>query len=176
MIPMLRTIALSLAMLGLCLIGSGCAAVSPAAEAMVGKEAPTGRLMMLSGDDVAIRPDDGGMKVLLFWATWCPYSKDAIADFEELARRYQSRRDVAFYAVSIDRNDELDILESRINEQNLRTVQHVFSGNDVQDEAFLALHGNTIPYAVVIDGEGIVRFVDIGVSGLSSYLRRTLGR
>jgi hypothetical protein len=46
----------------------------------------------------------------------------------------------------------------------------------VQDEAFLALHGNTIPYAVVVDGDGVVRFVDIGVSGLSSYLRRTIGR
>lgn len=173
---MIRTFVCCLGFLAVSALSSGCAAVSPAAEAMVGQEAPTGRLMLLSGDDVAIRPDDGRMKVMLFWATWCPYSKDAIADFEELARRYQARRDVAFYAVSIDRNDELYILEERIQEQNLRTVQHVFSGNDVQDEAFLALHGNTIPYAVVVDGDGVVRFVDIGVSGLSSYLRRTIGR
>ncbi len=141
---------------------------------MVGNQVPTGRLMLLSGDDIAIRPDDGKMRVLLFWATWCPYSKDAIEDFEALARKYSSRSDVAFYAVSIDRNEDYQVLESRIQEQDLRTVQHVFSGNDVQDEAFIALYGTTIPYAVVVDRSGVVRFVDVGVSGLDSYLRRAL--
>lgn len=165
-----------MALVGILLLASGCAAASPAAQALVGQQVPSARLMMLSGEDVAIRPDDGRKKVLLFWATWCPYSKSAIEDFEDLARQYRSRSDVAFYAVSIDRNQDLDILESRIREQNLHTVQHVFSGNDIQDEAFIALYGNTIPYAVVIDGDGVVRFVDIGVSGLESYLSNTLRR
>jgi len=149
---------------------SGCATVSPAAKSLVGKPVTEGRLMLLSGDDVSLVPDDGRTKVLLFWATWCPYSKGAIEDYESLAREYAGRDDLLFYAVSIDRNEDISVLESRISEQDLKTMQHVFSGNDIQDEAFLSLHGNTIPYAVVIDGRGTVKFVDIGVSGLSSFL------
>lgn len=170
----LKSVVSFLGLVAACAFSSGCSAISPAAEAMVGKAVPSARLMMLSGEDVAIRADDGRMKVLLFWATWCPYSRDAIFDFEELARSYRSRTDVIFYAVSIDRNEDLEILESRIREQDLRTVQHVFSGNDVQDEAFIALYGNTVPYAVAVDRRGTVRFADIGVSGLSAYLSDTL--
>lgn len=156
------------------LCSTGCLSISSSAKELINQPVPEARLMMLSGEDVAIRPDDGKMKVLLFWATWCPYSKAAIEEFEALAREYSSRSDVVFYAVSIDRNEEISILESRIQEQDLRTVQHVFSGNDIQDEAFLSLRGTTIPYAVVIDREGTVRFLDIGVSGLDGYLSEAL--
>ena len=171
----LRVLSVTFALVLMSICSTGCASVSSRAEALVGKQTPDGRLMMLSGDDVALRPDDGRMKALLFWATWCPYSKSAIEQFEALARKYSSRDDVAFYAVSIDLNAEMDILEARIREQDLQTVNHVFSGNDIQDEAFLALEGNTIPYAVVISSDGVVRFVGIGAAGLSSYLDDALG-
>jgi len=92
------------------------------------------------------------------------------------SRKYRRRTDVSFYAVSLDRNQDIGILESRIQEQDLKTVQHVFSGNDIEDEAFLSLHGTTIPYAVVIDRNGVVQFLDIGVSGLESYLDDTTRR
>lgn len=154
---------------------SACATLSPAAEDQLGKPAPAGRLMMLSGEDISLQADDGKEKVILFWATWCPYSKSAIERYEALARKYRRRTDVHFYAVSLDRNQDIGILESRIQEQDLKTVQHVFSGNDIEDEAFLSLHGTTIPYAVVIDRNGVVQFLDIGVSGLESYLDDTLG-
>lgn len=73
---------------------------------------------------------------MLFWATWCPYSRGAIEDFEELAREYANRRDLSFYAVSVDNNQDIAELLGRISEQDLRVVQHVFSGNDIQDEVF----------------------------------------
>lgn len=130
--------------------------------------------MLLSGDDVAMRSDDGTTKVILFWATWCRYSKSAIEDFEALAREYRERRNVNFYAVSLDRNEDISILESRIREQDLSTVQHVFSGNDIQDEAFISVRGATIPYAVVIGPDGRVKFLGMGVSGLEGYLHDTL--
>ncbi len=149
---------------------SGCASVSTNALELIGQPAPEARLMMLEGGDIAIRAKDGRTKVLLFWATWCPYSRGAIEDFEELAREYANRRDLSFYAVSVDNNQDIAELLGRISEQDLRVVQHVFSGNDIQDEVFLSLRGKTIPYAAVIDKSGFVRFLDIGVSGLDDYL------
>ena len=154
---------------------TGCSRLPPGAEELIGQPVPEARLMLLSGDDVAIRPDDGKTKVILFWATWCRYSKSAIEDFEALAREYRNRRDVNFYAASLDRNEDLPVLESRIEEQDLHTVQHVFSGNDIQDEAFISVRGSTIPYAVVIGPDGRVKFLGVGVSGLESYLHEALG-
>jgi thiol-disulfide isomerase/thioredoxin len=153
---------------------TGCSSLPPGAQELIGQPVPEARLMLLSGDDVAIRPDDGKIKVILFWATWCRYSRSAIEDFEALAREYRDRRDVNFYAASLDRNEDLPVLESRIREQELHTVQHVFSGNDIQDEAFISVRGSTIPYAVVIGPDGKVTFLGVGVSGLESYLHEAL--
>ena len=48
---------------------------------------------------------------------------------------------------------------------------HVFSGNDTQDEAFLALKGSRVPYVIFVDAQGIVRYVDYSVSGLGDFLQ-----
>ena len=150
----------------------GCASVSETTAALVGKPVPEARLMLLSGEDIALKGTEGVNRALLFWATWCSHSKSAIARFEDLAREYASRGDLEFYAVSLDKNEHLDLLRGRIKAQELDTVAHVFSGNDVQDEAFLALKGDQLPLAVFIDSRGIVRLVDVGVGGLESYIER----
>jgi hypothetical protein len=71
-----------------------------------------------------------------------------IAQFEDLARTYAPRGDTDFFAVNLDRNEDLHVVRGRINDQDLSTVVHVFSGNDVQDEAFLALKGDQVPYCI----------------------------
>jgi thiol-disulfide isomerase/thioredoxin len=154
---------------------TGCAAVSPEAAHLLGRPAPDGRLMLLSGEDRALADTRGKNKVLLFWATWCAHSRSVISDFEDLARTYAHRGDTDFFAVSLDRNDDHKTLKSRIADQDLTTVIHVFSGNDVQDEAFLALKGDQVPYSVFIDSRGIVRFVGIGTGGLEDFLEKRLG-
>jgi thiol-disulfide isomerase/thioredoxin len=127
--------------------------------------------MLLSGEHIALRSLVGKNVALLFWATWCPHSRAGIEEFETLARKYKGRTDTEFYAVSVDANDAYDELQNRIRLQDLESMTHVFSGNDVQDEAFLAFHGERLPYAVFINANGIVKFADLGVSGLASYLK-----
>jgi hypothetical protein len=95
-----------------------------------------------------------------------------IASFEDLARTYASRGDTDFYAVSLDKNQDLDLLKGRIQAQDLTTVTHVFSGNDVQDEAFLALKGHHVPYSVFVDERSIIRYAGLGVSGLEGFLEQ----
>jgi thiol-disulfide isomerase/thioredoxin len=152
----------------------GCAAVSPEAAHLLGRPVPDGRLMLLSGEDRALADTQGKNRGLLFWATWCAHSRGVISDFEDLARTYAHRGDTDFFAVSLDRNDDLKVLKSRIADQDLTTVIHVFSGNDVQDEAFLALKGDQVPYSVFIDSRGVVRFVGIGTGGLEDFLEKRL--
>jgi hypothetical protein len=149
----------------------GCSAVSGDAANLVGKPVPEGRLMLLEGGDhVALAGKAGTNLAILFWATWCSHSRSTIADFEDLAREYAWRGDLEFYAVSLDKNADLELLQGRIKSQELTTVKHVFSGNDVQDEAYLALKGTHVPYVVFVDARGIVRFVDLGVGELGDFL------
>ena len=152
----------------LCVVG--CSAVPQAAQELVGKQAPEARLMLFDGEHVALRAKTGTNVAILFWATWCAHSRGAIADFEALAQRFSRRRDLEFYAVSVDKNQDFEALKNRIESQKLHSLTHVFSGNDVQDEAFLGLKGTHIPYAVFIDSRGVVRFVGMGTSGLESFL------
>ena len=157
-----------------CVVGvtalAGCSALSEKAKSLVNSPAPESRLMLLSGEHIALRSLVGKDVVLLFWATWCPHSRSGIQEFEALARRYRERADIQFYAVSVDANDSYEELQNRVRIQDLRSMIHVFSGNDVQDEAFLAFHGERLPYAVFIDSGGTVRFADLGVGGLASFL------
>jgi thiol-disulfide isomerase/thioredoxin len=149
----------------------GCSAVSSDAANLVGRPVPEGRLMLLEGGDhVALTGKAGTNLAILFWATWCSHSRSTIADFEDLAREYAWRGDLEFYAVSLDKNADQELLQGRIKAQELTTVKHVFSGNDVQDEAYLALKGTHVPYVVFVDARGIVRFVDLGVGELGNFL------
>ncbi len=158
-----------------CLLVSGCASLSDQAKALVGHEAPQSRLMLLSGEHIALNSLLGKEVALLFWATWCPHSRAGIEEFAALARRYKDNPKLEFYAVSVDSNDAYEELQNRIRLQNLKQMTHVFSGNDVQDEAFLAFHGERLPYAVFIDEAGVVRLADLGVGGLASFLDRRFG-
>jgi thiol-disulfide isomerase/thioredoxin len=131
--------------------------------------------MLLSGEHIALRSREGREVVLLFWATWCPHSRAGIEEFQALASAYKNRPEMEFYAVSVDKNESYEELQNRIRIQGLESMTHVFSGNDVQDEAFLAFHGERLPYAVFIDDRGIVRFADLGVSGLRAFLGQRYG-
>jgi thiol-disulfide isomerase/thioredoxin len=126
--------------------------------------------MLLDGSQLPLIPDPGRMAVVLFWATWCSRSRYVIEDFEQLAREFASRTDLDFFAVSIDKNEDFEVLNARIREQDLRTVRHCFSGNDVDDEAFYSFKGHTIPFVVVIDSGGIVRVVTPHVGDVNGFL------
>ncbi len=152
----------------------GCASVPPEASALVGHPVPDGRLMLLSGEDRALKDSQGRNRAILFWATWCAHSRSVIAQFEDMAREYAHRGNTEFFAVNLDRNEDLELVRGRITAQELTTVTHVFSGNDVQDEAFLALKGGQVPYAVFIDGRAIVRHVGVGLVGLEDFLKTYL--
>jgi thiol-disulfide isomerase/thioredoxin len=132
--------------------------------------------MLLSGEDLSLRQGVQRSRALLFWATWCRYSRSAIAEFEDLARSYADSGRIDFIAVSLDSNQDLPTVRKRIGQQELSTVTHVFSGNDVQDEAFLALRGDQLPYAVFIDDSLVVRHVGIGTGGLESVIQEFVER
>ena len=149
---------------------SGCSPLPPSAYEMVDKHAPMTRLTLLEGGDLPLEAFEGKHTALMFWATWCGHSKARMEEFAELAAEYSARRNVAFVAVSVDRADDLDKLRARIQSDGLGKITHMFSGNDVADEAFLAFKGESLPYIIVLDPNGRVESVDISTGPLEDYL------
>jgi thiol-disulfide isomerase/thioredoxin len=153
----------------------GCSGVSSSAREMVGHPAPFTRLTLLDGSQVPLDATMGKTTAIIFWTTWCGHSRGTIEDFEELAKKYSRRKDLAFVAVSLDKEPDLPKVNERIAGLQLSTITHAFSGNDVQDEAFIALHGESVPYLVVLDKRGTVKSVASSISELEDYLEETYG-
>lgn len=149
---------------------AACSSVPEKAASLIGRPAPDARLMMLDGSETTLSAERGRYVAVLFWATWCRYSKSAIADFEDLARAYRRRTNVRFFAVSVDRNEDFETLKSRISSQQLESIVHIFSGNDIFDEAYQKFFGELVPMAVLIDPRGVVTYIGTDVSGIEDLL------
>jgi peroxiredoxin len=149
---------------------AGCWGMPARIQELVGQPAPETRLMALDGSELPLSAYRGQYVSLLFWATWCKHSRGAIEEFEDLARQFARRKDMAFLAVSVDRNEDFEILKQRIASQDLRTMTHKFSGNDLFDEAYMGLRGEAVPYVVLIDRRGVVRHVGNSVGELEGVL------
>jgi thiol-disulfide isomerase/thioredoxin len=154
---------------GVCAL-SGCFSNGERFQALVGKPLPDARLIMLDGSHHALKSQVGRAMAFLFWSTSCSFSRGAIERFNELAETYKERTDLRFLAVSVDAESAIGDLESRIREQDLQVVEHVFSGNEGQDEVYLAFNGERIPYVVFVDERGIVRLAQMGLHGLEQLL------
>lgn len=152
------------------LVGQGCSGVSTAAKEMVGTPAPYIRFTMLDGTQVPLAFAEGKSAAIIFWTTWCGHSRGTIEDFEKLAKKYKRRKDLVFLAASLDKAEDLAKVEERIKSLGLSTVMHAFSGNDIQDEAFLGFKGESVPHLVVVDSRGVIRSVASSTSELEEYL------
>lgn len=155
---------------------TGCSPLSSKAQEMVGTHAPESRLMFFDGSEVPLSSYQGKNVVVLFWATWCTFSRGVIERYEALARQYSQNSDLEFIAVSVDKNEDFGALKDRIKEQDLKTMTHIFSGNDALDDAFVNLNGKHIPYVVFIDTTGTIRLVDTDIVSLEEYLMLRFSR
>lgn len=154
---------------------AGCSALDAKGKEMIGNESPEARLMFFDGSEVPLSSYRGKNVCIVFWATWCTYSRSLIERYEQLARRYSKRADMEFIAMSIDKNEDFEVLKNRIEEQELKSMTHIFSGNDSYDDAFVNLKGKNIPYVVFIDRNGVVRLAEHDITPLEEYLSMEFG-
>ena len=115
--------------------------------------APGFELNTLDGGKVALKDLKGSVVVLDFWATWCGPCR---RELPVIQKAYESFREaqVAVLAVSVDTDTSL--VRPYVKANNL-TLPVAFGGTAGRDYG-----ASSIPTLVVIDGNGMLRYVHTG--------------
>ena len=68
----------------------------------IGETAPNWQLQNGYGESVDFYQDSSNkVSVLIYWATWCPYSASLMPHIQEVANEYEDNDHVVFYAMNI---------------------------------------------------------------------------
>jgi thiol-disulfide isomerase/thioredoxin len=102
------------ALLLLPLLAAGCSgSTSAPSAASGGSSSSSARQVKLdfslqtpAGETVELTKFDGSIRVVDFWATWCPPCREEIPHFNELHRKYKDRG-VNFVGISVDDNPKV---------------------------------------------------------------------
>lgn len=141
------------------LLGLMFAAVACADELAVGGQAPAFSLVnAVDGKSVAMKPDDGNLKVVVFTCNQCPYAKAFEPRIIEIANRFQSKG-VHFYAVNP--NDESKFAEETLDNMKARATskEYPFPYLKDGDSSIARAYGARVtPHVFVVDGTGAVRY------------------
>ena len=129
----------------------------------MGDAAPAFTLPRLGSEDSFTLADHKGKVVVLdFWATWCPPCVKGLPVVSRVTASYADQG-VVFAAVNLQEDAE-----------------HVAEFMEKKDWAFdvaldakgdaAGLYGvSSIPHSVIIDKQGVIRFVHIGFGGAKEY-------
>jgi thiol-disulfide isomerase/thioredoxin len=137
---------------------------------LVGSRAPDLTMPIVSGQDagdrVSLSAMNGRVVLLDFWASWCGPCRQSIPALNEVHARYGDRIDM--YGVNV---------ESRMPAGSVREAHRDFGAEfptlqDESTEAQRTFGVTTIPTLVLIDRDGIVRWVHSGVPEGADVIER----
>ncbi|MDO4442839.1 MAG: redoxin family protein [Slackia sp.] len=118
-----------------------------------GQPAPDAPLTMLDGSTKNISDFQGGVTILSFWGTWCPYCIKEMPDLQKIRENYADVN-VVLVNCGEDKATVADFAE----QQGYDFVWAL----DPNAEAQRAYPTSGIPYTVVIDAEGTVSEIFAG--------------
>jgi len=142
----------------LALLGYG---LRPAASiGLKGESAPSFSLQIFSGaqagETLTLEGLAGKVVVLHVWASWCDECRPEMLALERVWRDYRSR---GVEVVGVDYLDTDTAGLAYLADLNISFP----NGPDVGSKIFQAYHCSGVPETFIIDHEGIVRYVHIGV-------------
>lgn len=153
------------------IVGGGALAIDsffkdPAIQARRNHSYPAKKLVGQPAPNILIEPTGGtplhlgdhkGKNVLIidFWATWCPPCRYGLPMVSEVAAKYKDKG-VVFYAIG----------DGSINQEKLYLEQRKIDAipSSTNAEGFEAFMVQAIPETIVIDRQGNVKSVHIGLS------------
>ena len=126
---------------------------------LIGTVRPDFSLYDLNGNSTPIATWDKHIVLINFWASWCPPCRREIPVFSELREFY---RDDGFEVVGIAIDEKEKVLAFL---QSIPTVQYpqlIGYDDALKAAAALGNHSGGLPYSVLLDKQGIIRYVKAG--------------
>jgi thiol-disulfide isomerase/thioredoxin len=135
------------------------AAVGKPAASLVGSLRPDFMLGSGTGEQVSASAFDGSVTLVNFWATWCEPCRDEMPMLVDLHRAYAGS---GFQVVGVAMDD---VQQARDFATGLGVDYPILVGTTdvmVVAQSYGNLSGS-LPYSVLIDRDGIVRWTHLGV-------------
>ncbi|HUD71281.1 MAG TPA: redoxin domain-containing protein [Dongiaceae bacterium] len=147
------------------------ASTGPLAPPAVGDRAPDFEATALGGAKVSLAALKGRPVLIDFWASWCPPCGDSALVVRRLADQYGSR--LAVVGVSLD--DDPKAFEAFVYNHHLPGQQIHDGGPRGPLSRLYAAASAGLPFAVLVDAQGVVAGVDRSPGALEATLESLLG-
>jgi cytochrome c biogenesis protein CcmG/thiol:disulfide interchange protein DsbE len=159
-------------LIGSALAVEGCSSSRKGTAATAKKPAANFSLKDANGAKVALADYKGKVVLLNFWATWCGPCKVEIPWFIEFNKTYKDRGFIVV-GVSLD-DDGWKSVKPYLAEKKIDYT--VVVGDDAVSKAYGGV--NSLPTTFMIDRDGRIAFVHMGLVGKDTYekeIRSLLG-
>jgi thiol-disulfide isomerase/thioredoxin len=125
------------------------------ASRLVSQPAPDFALRSFDGQNVRLSEHLGEVVLINFWATWCGPCRQEMPLLDEIYARYR-RAGLVLFSVNIDEEQDAAVEMA----QTLKVSYPVLF--DARKDVSRAYDVGTMPLTVLIDREGVVRYVSEG--------------
>lgn len=150
---------------------SGCIQRPPEMEPTldIGQAAPNFKLQDLTGQQVSLNEFKGKIVMLDFWATWCGPCRMTMPVVESLQKEYAG----TMVLLAVNLQEPLDVVRDYIRAHGIHSRVLLD-----EDGAVGSMYGaEAIPMQILIDKQGIIRFVMAGFSPrMASQLRNEINK
>lgn len=147
------------------------------AKERIARPAKSFSLLDLSGKTVSLSSLKGKVVIMDFWATWCAPCKAAMAGMNMAMNKYKNDPNVVF--LFVDTQEHIADYKTKVKtflKEKGYAFNVLFDKGDKMDETYKAFNTMSgIPYKVIIDGAGIIRYENVGYKGSPSGLADEIG-
>lgn len=154
-----------------CAVGMGrivqnaFSAVTDSAHA-TDKPAPAFVLHDATGQQFNNQTLSGHVVVLDFWATWCGACMAEMPPLGQVQQRFTEDAQVRFYAVNPEMNEKDEKAIAEFADWHRVSASLLF---DPQAKTFHAMGGSAMPYLVLLDKRGKMRWVSTGYDSAAAF-------
>jgi len=134
-----------------------------------GALAPDFTLVDLDGKAFSLKDFRGKIVVLDFMATWCGPCKQQMPHLKVIWEREDFRDKVVIISIDVDLREPEEVLRSY--RQSYPYATWIWAKDAAEQRVAVAYGVRAIPTIVVIDQEGYVRFVHVGLTSSSTLIQ-----
>lgn len=137
----------------------GCSGITAQQKKLVGTLAPPTEMPLLNYSSLTLTQCLGRPVVISFWDAGCAHCKQSMPKVNALARSFTGGDAAVFIAVNVNNRADEERVRDAIGYLGLDAFRHVFSGYAGNDETYRAFQGVSVPYFILIDRRGVIRWI-----------------